>query len=124
MDKSKQLDFSGKNVFIGLDTHFKSWRVSILIEETFYKTFSQDPGAMVLKNYLDRHFRNANYHSAYEASYCGFKIHRELVSLGIKNIVVNPADIPTTDKERKQKEDSRDSRKTGKKLSTNDLNLN
>lgn len=122
MDKSKQLDFSGQNIYIGLDTHLKSWRVSIFVEETFYKTFSQDPRPIVLKNYLDKHFPNANYHSAYEASFCGFKIHRELVSLGIKNIVVNPADIPTTDKERKQKEDSRDSRKIGKKLSTNDLN--
>ena len=35
--------------------------------------------------------------------------------------MVNPADIPTTDKERKQKEDSRDSRKIAKQLSQKDL---
>ncbi len=34
---------------------------------------------------------------------------------------MNPADIPTTDKERKQKEDSRDSRKITKQLSQQDL---
>jgi transposase len=31
--------------------------------------------------------------------------------MGVNSIVVNAADIPTTDKERKQKEDRRDSRK-------------
>jgi len=33
----------------------------------------------------------------------------KLLSYGINSIVVNPADIPTTDKERVQKEDKRDS---------------
>jgi transposase len=41
----------------------------------------------------------------------GFWLHRQLQEEGINSIVVNPADIPTTDKERKQKEDHRDSRK-------------
>ncbi len=40
---------------------------------------------------------------------------------GISNIVVNPADIPTTDKERKQKDDSRDSRKIARSLHNNEL---
>jgi transposase len=39
----------------------------------------------------------------------------------VKNIVVNPADIPTTDKEKKQKEDQRDSRKIARALMNNDL---
>lgn len=121
MDKSTELDFSGQDVFVGLDTHLKNWRVSIRIGENVYKTFSQDPRSETLRNYLIRNFPNANYYSAYEASFCGFKIHRDLVNMGIKNIVVNPADIPTTDKERKQKEDSRDSRKIARELSQNDL---
>lgn len=121
MNKSKQLDFKGQDIFVGLDTHLKNWRVSIIVGESVYKTFSQDPCPETLRNYLFKNFPNANYYSAYEASFCGFKIHRNLVSLGIKNIVVNPADIPTTDKERKQKEDSRDSRKIAKQLSQKDL---
>ena len=63
----------------------------------------------------------ANYFSAYEASFSGFSAHRELTKLGIKNIVVNPADIPTTDKDRKQKEDARDSRKIAEHLSSSSL---
>ena len=121
MDKSKQIDFDGQDIFVGLDTHLKSWRVSIMVGQTAYKTFSQNPNPKTLRNYLTRNFPNANYHSAYEASFSGFKHHRELVDLGIKNMVINPADIPTTDKERKQKEDSRDSRKIAKQLSQKDL---
>jgi len=121
MDKIRQLDFTGQDIYIGLDTHLRNWRVSIVVNSSPYKTFSQDPRTEVLKNYLTRTFPNGNYYSAYEASFSGFNIHRELLNLGIKNIVVNPADIPTTDKERKQKEDSRDSRKIARQLSQQDL---
>lgn len=121
MDKIKQLDFTGQDIYIGLDTHLRNWRVSIMVNDSPFKTFSQDPRSETLKNYLNRNFPNGNYYSAYEASFSGFKIHRELINLGIKNIVVNPADIPTTDKERKQKEDSRDSRKIARELSQQDL---
>ena len=104
-----------------MDTHLKSWKTSIRVGDTFYKTFSQDPDAMVLSTYLKKHFPGGNYYSAYEASFSGFKAHRELTKLGINNIVVNPADIPTTDKERKQKEDSRDSRKIAEQLAASNL---
>ena len=40
---------------------------------------------------------------------------------GIDCIVVNPADIPTKDKEKRQKEDRRDSRKIARCLSNGDL---
>lgn len=121
MNKSKKFDFSGQDIFIGLDTHLKNWRVSIMVNEDSFKTFSQNPQPQILRNYLEKNFPNANYYSAYEASFSGFNNHRKLLNLGIKNIVVNPADIPTTDKERKQKEDSRDSRKIAKQLSQKDL---
>jgi transposase len=122
MEKTvKKLDYSGQNIYIGLDTHLKSWKATIRVGDTFYKTYSQDPEAIVLFNYLKKNFPGGNYYSAYEASFSGFKAHRELTKLGIKNIVVNPADIPTTDKERKQKEDARDSRKIAEQLSASNL---
>ena len=122
MEKTvNKLDYSGQNIYIGLDTHLKSWKTTIRVGDTFYKTFSQDPEAIVLFNYLKKNFPKGNYYSAYEASFSGFKAHRELTKLGINNIVVNPADIPTTDKERKQKEDARDSRKIAEQLSASNL---
>lgn len=92
-----------------------------MVGNTFFKTFSQDPDAGTLLKYLKKNFPGGNYYSAYEASFNGFKAHRELTGLGINNIVVNPADIPTTDKERKQKEDSRDSRKIAEQLAASKL---
>jgi len=120
-NKGKQLNFSGQNIYIGLDTHLKSWKTTIRVEDTFFKTFSQNPDPKILSNYLKKNFPGANYFSAYEASFSGFSAHRELNKLGIKNIVVNPADIPTTDKERKQKEDARDSRKIAEQLAASKL---
>lgn len=117
-----KISFKGQNIYVGIDTHLKSWTVSIYTEKNFHRKFSQDPKPEVLLGYLQRNFPDANYYSAYEASYCGFTIHRKLNELGIKNVVVNPSDVPTTDKEKKQKEDSRDSRKLGLTLRSGELN--
>lgn len=117
----KEINFKGQNIYVGIDTHLKNWAITIMTEELLHKTFSQDPNPILLANYLKKNFPGGDYYSAYEASFCGFGIHRELLKLGLKNIVVNPADIPTTDKEKKQKEDKRDSRKIAKTLRAGDL---
>jgi len=120
-NKVTQLDYRGHNIYVGLDTHLRSWKVTIRVDLNYYKTFSQDPSPEILYKYLVRNFPNGTYFSAYEASFSGFTAHRELNKLGIKNIVVNPADIPTTDKERKQKDDARDSRKIAEQLAGSNL---
>jgi transposase len=119
--KVKQLDYTGVNIYCGIDTHLKNWRVTILVEEVFFKTISIDPKAEVLSNFLKKNFPNGEYFSAYEAGFCGYSVHRNLQNKGITNIIVNAADIPTTDKERKQKEDNRDSRKIARSLRNGDL---
>ena len=116
-----QIDFTGQNIYAGFDVHKKSWKVTIMAEDTFYKTFTQPPNPEVLFNYLKSNFPGGNYYSAYEAGFCGYWIHDKLTSFGIKSMVVNPADIPTTHKERVQKEDKRDSRKIAKSLSSGTL---
>lgn len=116
-----KLNFAGQNIYAGIDTHLKSWKVTIMHEKIVHKTFVQDPEPEILAEYLKRNFPGGIYHSAYEASFCGFWIHNRLLELGINNIVANPADIPTTDKERKQKEDKRDSRKIARSLCNGDL---
>lgn len=116
-----KLDFSGQNIFIGIDAHKKQWKNSIMVENVFYKTISQPSDPKALSNYLRKNFPGGNYFSAYEAGFCGFWPHYQLEELGIKSIVVNPSDIPTSDKERRQKEDKRDSRKIAKALQSNIL---
>jgi len=117
----KKIDFTGQNIYAGFDVHKNSWKVTIMAEDILYKTFTQPPNPEVLFNYLKSNFPGGNYHSAYEAGFCGYWIHDKLTSFGIKSIVVNPADIPTTDKERVQKEDKRDSRKIARSLSSGTL---
>jgi transposase len=118
---SNKLDFNGQNIYVGFDVHKKSWRVTIMTEKLTHKTFSQDPSPKLLYQYLEKNFPGGTYHSAYEAGFCGFWVHNSLKSLGIDSIVVNPADIPTTHKEKVQKEDSRDSRKIARELRSGDL---
>ena len=119
--QSNKLDFSGQNIYVGFDVHLKSWKVTIMTEKLTHKTFSQSPKPELLNNYLTRNFPGGVYHSAYEAGFCGYWIHNKLKSLGINSIVVNAADIPTTDKEKVQKEDGRDSRKIARSLRSGDL---
>ena len=117
----KKIDFTDQNIYVGFDAHLNSWKVTVMTEGVVYKTFTQPPRPEVLYNYLKNNFPGGTYHSAYEAGFCGYCIHDKLVSFGIKSIVVNPADIPTTDKERVQKEDKRDSRKIARSLSSGNL---
>lgn len=119
--QSNKIDFSNQNIYVGFDVHLRSWKVTIMTEKVAMKTFSQDPKPEILYQYLKRNFPGGIYHSAYEAGFCGYWIHNKLLSLGINSIVVNPADIPTTNKERVQKEDKRDSRKIARSLRNGDL---
>jgi len=69
-----------------------------------------------LKKHLDKHYPNADFECGYEAGFCGFWIQKELDKVGLKTKVAHASDIPTNDKERKQKEDKRDARKIAKGL--------
>ena len=57
----------------------------------------------------------------YEAGFCGFWIHERLTALGIDNIVVNPADVPTKSSEKLRKTDTVDSGKLARSLRANEL---
>ncbi len=116
MNKRSKLDFSGQPIYIGLDVHKKSWSVSIFTQHGEYKTFSQPPEAETLNQYLQHHFPGAQYRSVYEAGCGGFWIPDQLKNKGIQNIVANPADIPTRDKERRSKRDRINCRKLARAL--------
>ena len=113
---------SKPSLFIGLDVHKLSWSVSIRSEQIEMKVFSQPPSVEALCHFLGRHFPGFEYYSCYEAGFSGFWIHRELEKQGIHNIVINPTDIPSTDKEKKRKSDSVDCRKISRGLSNGELN--
>ena len=108
-------------LFIGLDVHKSSWSVSIRSGQMELKTFSQPPSTEALCHFLNKQFPGFEYYSCYEAGFSGFWIHRELEQQGIHNIVTNPTDIPSTDKEKKHKSDKIDCRKISRGLSNGEL---
>jgi transposase len=116
-----KIDFSGQNIYVGIDTHLKSWKVALYYDTISLKTFTQDPDPGLLANHLRKNYPNANYHCAYEAGFSGFWLQKALAKEGIDCIVVNPADIPTTDKEKKFKTDKRDCRKIARSLCNREL---
>lgn len=116
-----KLDFSGQNIYVGIDVHLKSWSVAILSEHSVLKRFSQSPEPELLHKYLVSNYPGANYFSVYEAGFCGFWIHESLTDLGITNIVVNPADVPTMSKEKLRKTDAVDCNKLTRELRSGSL---
>ncbi|MHA2183208.1 MAG: IS110 family RNA-guided transposase [Promethearchaeota archaeon] len=113
--------FDGQDFFIGIDVHRKNWVVSIRYHHMELKTFSMNPSPQQLFHHLSKNYPNGNYYSVYEAGFCGYWIHRNLHELGINNIVVNPADIPTTNKEKDRRRDPIDSRKLARELENRSL---
>lgn len=116
-----QLPFAEFLIFLGIDVHLNSWKVTARLNGRELKTFSCDPCAETLLKSLMKLFPGAKFKSVYEAGFTGFSTHRSLEKAGIKNIVVNPADIPLSDKDKKAKSDTRDSRTLAKKLESDDL---
>ena len=104
------LDFEGQKFYVGIDVHKKSWSVSVRSLNLQLERFSQPPSVKVLISHLQKKYPGGEYYSAYEAGFSGTGIHEQLCSLGVSNIVAHPADIPSTDKQNKNKSDVRDSR--------------
>lgn len=121
MSVIKQISFKGQIFFIGIDVHLKSWEVTIRHNHMKLKTFSMNPSPAELVRYLKRNYPEAIYYSVYEAGFSGYWIHRQLIDLGITNIVIHPADVPTSDKEKQAKTDKIDSRKLARELENKTL---
>jgi transposase len=113
--------FDGQDAYIGIDVARRSWKVCIFVGQAFHKRFSAPPDPQALVQHLQKNFPGAIYHSVYEAGYFGFWIHRALSKLGVDSKVINPADVPTTDKERQIKTDRVDAAKLARYLANGSL---
>lgn len=114
--KVNEKSFEGQPIYVGIDYHKKSWKVTIMGKEFEHKSMSRDPDADQLVAYLKHNFPGADYKAVYEAGFSGFKSQRKLKELGVDCIVIHPADVPTSGKDRQQKTDKADSRKLAKML--------
>ena len=114
----QKVDFTAKNIFVGMDVHQKSWNVSIFLDRTFVRSFTQPPSTSAIAQLLKRDYPGARYLCGYESGYSGFWIQRDLLRQGISCQVLHAADIPQTAKQKLMKRDPVDSKKIGEALSS------
>jgi transposase len=119
--KDSKLDFTGQDIYVGLDIGKKDWKVNIQTKEMELKAFSQPPRPEVLVRYLRKNYPGAKYQCVYEAGYFGFWIHNALKQQGVECLVTHPADVPTKDKERRNRNDRVDARKLARSLRNGEL---
>lgn len=118
----QKVDFTDKNIFVGMDVHLNSWNISIFLDRTFVRSFTQPPSINALEHLLRRDYPGATYLCGYESGFCGFWIQRELQQRGIPCQVLHAADIPQTAKQKLVKRDPVDSKKIGDALSSDKVN--
>ena len=112
---------ANQDLFIGIDVHLRNWKVCIRTSSIEVNVFSCEPEPIILHKFLQRNFANYDYYSVYEAGFCGFWIHHEFIRLGINNIIVNAADVATTNKEKTNKSDVVDCKKLARELENKNL---
>lgn len=109
-------DFCQHHLYVGIDVHKKRWQVAVLCQGVVLGNVSMEANCDVLIRHLRGRYGEAHYHCVYEAGPCGFALCRSLWTAGFECRVVNPADIPDTDRERRSKTDVVDARKLAQHL--------
>jgi len=121
MNTTRTLSFANTHFFIGVDTHLKDWKITIRTNGIELKTFSMNPTPLELLAYLHKHYPDGIYHIVYEAGFGGFWALRIFKEHNIDCIIANPADVPTSNKEKVNKSDPIDSRKLARELENKSL---
>lgn len=113
-------DYTQKTVYMGIDVHKKTYSVTTICNNEVVKkdTLAAYPEQLI--GYIKKHFKGAEVNTVYEAGFSGFYLHRCLVAQNINNIVVHPASIKISARD-KVKTDKRDSLKIAKQLSNGEL---
>lgn len=107
--------YSGESVYVGIDVHKHTYSVVARVKGVEVKRWRMAACPQSLGQQLHKFFSGAEIHSAYEAGFSGFGLHRELRRQGIQNIVVHAAAIEVAANQR-VKTDKRDARKISAQL--------
>lgn len=113
-------NYTGKNVFVGIDVHKKTYSCVSICEGQVIKKDRMPANPEVILNYLSNTFEGAKIYTVYEAGFSGFNLHRQLISRGISNDVVHPGSIEVSSRDR-VKTDKRDALKMATQLSAGRL---
>ena len=103
-------------LYIGMDMHKKSWALHFRTDLFDHRGFSMPPEQEVLYRHVSKTFPDHEVYLAYEVGCCGFSAARYFLSLGWQVTVVNPGDIPISNKQLFQKTDKIDCRNLCKQL--------
>jgi transposase len=107
---TKAISYVGKAVFIGIDVHKKTYTIVARVEGAVVKKWTTVASPETLAQQLLKYFAGATIHTAYEAGFSGFVLHRELDKNGIHNLVVNASGVEVAVNDR-VKTDKRDALK-------------
>jgi transposase len=110
------IQFTNQHLFVGIDVHKLRWQVAVADQDILLSNTNIASGIDTLMHHLNKKYPGAHFHCAYEISTFGFGLYRNIIQQGHSCIVVNPADIPDTDKDRRSKRDSTDARKLADNL--------
>lgn len=120
--KENKEHFKGIRIYVGIDVHKKSWYVTLYVENTFYKSYSMSPpSSEQLIGYLKEHFPGGEFHLVYEAGFSGYCLYDDLKEAGMECVVVSPADVPISNKDKKFKTDRHDSKNLAIQLKSESL---
>lgn len=104
-------DFNGRKLYVGIDVHKLRWQAAVYYEGLILSNTSIEGSSDALVTHLRKYYGDALFNCVYESGPFGFSLCRSLWAAGMDCIVVNPADIPGTDKDRRSKTDQVDARK-------------
>lgn len=107
--------YDGVDVYVGVDVHKKTYAVVVRVNQTIVKKWTTAANPDALAQQLLKYFKGGSIHSAYEAGFSGFVLHRVLQQAGIENIVVHAAAIEVAAHNR-VKTDKRDAAKLAEQL--------
>jgi transposase len=96
-------EFTGINIYVGMDVHKKSWNISLFYGSDFLRSHTQPASVEALEKLLRREFPGANYMCGYESGFFGSRIQRQLAKKGIACKVLHAAGIPQTGKRKTAK---------------------
>lgn len=120
---------AGKEFFVGIDVHERSWTACVLQSDRKEPQFiminsfdSLHEAAEKLHDKLKGYVQGREFHSCYENGSWAFSVHHILQDLGWNNIVVSGNSIPRISKDRHQKNDKQDSHNLAYYLSIGKLN--
>ena len=106
----QQVSYSEKDIFVGIDVHKKTYSVVAMADNEVMKKWTTTASPQQLVEQLLKYFKGAKIHTAYEAGFSAFVLHRELVKYGIDSIVVHVPSVEIAVNDR-VKTDKRDAKK-------------